>query len=103
MCTVSFVPRERGFYLAMNRDEKRTRARALPPAIIDLAKHHVIRPREPNGGNWIAADDRGTCVALINWHRIERQPAHSVISRAEAVMALAGRSSTDEIAAGLAE
>src|SRR5438105_4278364 len=111
MCTVSFVPRERGFYLAMNRDEKRTRAIALPPVIIDLptgrvrpsggfATRRVILPREPTGGTWIAANDHGVCVVLINWYRIEREPPRSIVSRGEVVTALAGRSSTAEIAAG---
>lgn len=102
MCTVSFVPRQGGFYLAMNRDEKRTRVTALRPAIIDLADRRVILPREPTGGSWIAANDRGICVALINWHRIEREPARSIISRGEVVTALAGRSSIDEITSGVA-
>lgn len=101
MCTVSFVPKPRGFYLAMNRDEKRIRAIALPPLVVKLGARRVILPREPNGGTWIAANDRGVCVALINWHRIERAPARSIVSRGEVVMALAGKSSTDEIAAGL--
>src|SRR6266496_5349747 len=37
MCTISFVPKPRGFYLVMNRDEKLTRSTALPPAIVDVA------------------------------------------------------------------
>jgi len=47
MCTISFVPKLRGFYLAMNRDEKFTRFTALPPAISDLADRRAIFPREP--------------------------------------------------------
>ena len=102
MCTVSFVPNQRGFYLAMNRDEKRTRVKALRPTIVGVGERRVILPREPNGGTWVAVNDRGICIALINWHRIEREPRGSIISRGEVVMALAGRSSTQEIAAGLA-
>jgi hypothetical protein len=112
MCTVSFLPRPNGFYLAMNRDEKRTRSSALPPAIVDLAtgrvrptggltKRRAIFPREPNGGTWISTNDAGVCLALINWHRIDRDPMQGIISRGEVVEALAGKSSTDEIAAGL--
>jgi hypothetical protein len=101
MCTLSFVPNQRGFYLAMNRDEKRTRVKALRPAIVDLGERRAILPREPNGGTWVAANDSGICVALINWHRIERDPPGSTISRGEVVMALAGCASTEEIAVGL--
>jgi hypothetical protein len=98
MCTISFVPKLRGFYLAMNRDEKFTRSTALPPAIVDLADRRAIFPREPEGGTWIAANDAGVCLALINWHRIEREPKRDVISRGEVVRELAGKSSADEIA-----
>src|SRR5438034_10379885 len=103
MCTISFVPKLRGFYLAMNRDEKFTRPTALPPAIVDLADRRAIFPREPNGGTWIAANDVGVCFALINWHRIERQPEHSIVSRGQVIIALAGKSSADEIAATLTD
>ena len=102
MCTISFVPKLRGFYLAMNRDEKFTRSTALPPAIVDLADRRAIFPREPEGGTWIAANDAGVCLALVNWHRIERQPVRSIASRGQVVKALAAKSSDEEIAAGLA-
>src|SRR6266516_4836326 len=102
MCTISFVPKPRGFYLAMNRDEKFTRSTALPPAIVDLADRRAIFPREPEGGTWIAANDAGVCLALINWHRIAREPKHDVVSRGQVVRALAAKSSDEEIAAGLA-
>jgi transport and Golgi organization protein 2 len=102
MCTISFVPKLRGFYLAMNRDEKFTRSTALQPTIVDLADRRAIFPREPEGGTWIAANDAGVCLALINWHRIERQPVRSIASRGQVVKALAAKSSDEEIAAGLA-
>src|SRR6266496_909427 len=102
MCTISFVPKLRGFYLAMNRDEKFTRSTALPPAIVDLADRRAIFPREPAGGTWIAVNNDGVCLALVNWHRIERQPVRSIASRGQVVKALATKSSAEEIAAGLA-
>src|SRR5438552_17068013 len=102
MCTVSFLPNKHGFYLAMNRDEKFTRSTALPPAIVDLADRRAIFPREPEGGTWIAANDAGVCLALVNWHRIQRQPVRSISSRGQVVKALAAKSSDEEIAAGLA-
>src|SRR5437762_596540 len=102
MCTISFVPKSRKFYLAMNRDEKFTRSTALPPAIVDLADRRAIFPREPEGGTWIAANNAGVCLALVNWHRIERQPVRSITSRGQVVKALAAKSSDEEISAGLA-
>jgi len=101
MCTVSFVPNSRGFYLAMNRDEKKSRATALRPAMVDLAGRRVILPRERDGGTWIAANDSGVCLALINWHRVRREPLSLVITRGMVVEALAGKSSSGEIARGI--
>lgn len=101
MCTVSFLPRPNGFYLAMNRDEKRTRSSALPPAIADLTICRAIFPREPNGGTWISTNDAGVCLALINWHRIDRDPTKAVVSRGQVVETLANKSSVAEIGAAL--
>src|SRR5436189_4635091 len=103
MCTISFVPKPRGFYLAMNRDEKFTRSTALPPAIVDLADRRAIFPREPEGGTWISANDAGVCLALINWHRVERQPKNDGVSRGDVVRALAGKSAANKIADGVAK
>jgi hypothetical protein len=102
MCTVSFVPKQNGFYLAMNRDEKRARSTALPPTIVDLANRRALLPSETSGGTWIAANDAGVCFALINWHRIEREPPGAIISRGQVVAALVGKSAGDEVAAALA-
>jgi len=82
----------------MNRDEKRARFRALAPTIVDLASRRAVFPREPSGGTWISANDSGVCLALINWHRIEREPTRDIISRGQVVRELAGKSSADEIA-----
>jgi hypothetical protein len=101
MCTVSFLPNTHGFYLAMNRDEKRDRFAALAPTIVDLESRRAVFPSEPTGGTWISANDAGVCLALINWHRVGRQPKNDVVTRGEVVRALAGKSGTDEIADGI--
>ena len=98
MCTVSFLPNTQGFYLAMNRDEKLDRFAALAPRIVDTESRRAVFPREPTGGTWISANDAGVCLALINWHRVAREPKHDVLSRGEVVRALAAKSSADEIA-----
>jgi Protein of unknown function (DUF833). len=101
MCTVSFFPSPRGFYLAMNRDEKRDRFAALPPKIVEFENHRVLFPREPTGGTWISANDAGVCLALINWHRIKREPKNGVRTRGEVIRKLAGISTSDEISAAV--
>lgn len=101
MCTVSFLPSSQGFYLAMNRDEKRDRFAALPPKIVEFENHRVLFPREPTGGTWISANDAGVCLALINWHRIKREPNNGVRTRGEVIRKLAGISTSDEISAAV--
>jgi hypothetical protein len=98
MCTVSFVPKDRGYYLAMNRDEKRSRPIAVPPRIVTVSGRRAIFPREQNGGSWITVNDAGVCLALINWHRIERNPADEIASRGQVTINLAGATSSDDIA-----
>jgi hypothetical protein len=103
MCTISFLPKTQGFYLAMNRDEKLERFAALAPTIVDLESRRAVFPSEPTGGTWISVNDAGICLALINWHRVEREPKNDVISRGEVVRALASESGTNEIADGVAK
>jgi len=101
MCTVSFIPKAHGFYLAMNRDEKLDRFAGLAPTIVDLESRRAMFPSEPTGGTWISANDAGVCLALINWHRVEREPNKDVVSRGEVVRALAGKSGANEIAGAM--
>src|SRR5437016_4696303 len=98
MCTLSFVPTAHGFRFAMNRDEKRSRERALPPSFVRLNGRRAIFPREPGGGTWIAVNDAGICLALINWHGIEREPRGQIVSRGVVVESLASCGSLGEIA-----
>ena len=65
----------------MNRDEKRTRIAALGPEPFRIGDRRAIYPREPGGGTWLAASDAGLCLALINWHRIAREPSGKIESR----------------------
>ena len=97
MCTVSFLPDARGFYLAMNRDELLTRAVGLPPAIVETSGCRVIYPREPAGGTWIAVNDRGICLTLLNWHRVDSFPPGEVVSRGEIVKSLGLTGSLSEV------
>src|SRR5262245_31936439 len=101
MCTVSFLPKSQGFYLAMNRDEERDRFTALPPEVVEVENHRAIFPREPTGGTWISANDAGVCLALINWHRIKHKPKNDMLSRGLVVKELAGISTAHEIAAAV--
>ncbi len=85
MCTVTFSPRQRGYVLAMNRDEKLSRAVGLPPARKTIQGRAVLAPAEPGGGTWITVNDTGTTFALINWYAIARQVKANPVSRGNVV------------------
>ena len=74
----------------MNRDEKRIRVAALPPEVFVHGNRRAIYPREPNDGTWLAVNDAGLCLALVNWHTIEREPNGKPESRGRIISAFAG-------------
>ena len=78
MCTVSFIPRPEGFYLAMNRDESVDRVLALPPAEFRRAGLRCLYPHEPAGGTWIGANEAGLCLALMNGPAVGHAPTGEV-------------------------
>lgn len=68
MCSLSFLPRSDGPFLAMNRDERRTRPQAHPPALVLCGSLAAIHPSEPGGGTWMGVNERGLAFALLNWN-----------------------------------
>lgn len=85
----------------MNRDEKRDRRAGLRPAVVEFENRRAVFPREPTGGTWISTNDSGLCLALINWHRIERNPKNDTLSRGLVVKGLAAKSTCNEVAAAV--
>jgi len=67
VCTASWLTRDGALHLGFNRDELRTRERALPPEVRDGPGGRWIAPRDGRaGGTWIAATERGAVLALLN-------------------------------------
>ena len=85
MCTVSFIAREQGYLLGMNRDEKLTRVQGIPPAKVSVKGRIVLCPFEPDGGTWIAVNDAGVCFALINWYSVSAPVLPDPVTRGEVV------------------
>ncbi len=83
MCTVSWLPDRFGYSLCFNRDERLTRAPALPPAVRESAGVSFIAPRDGNfGGTWIAANTFGLSLGVVNQYRArEYTPLPSPRSR----------------------
>lgn len=95
MCTVSFIARKRGYLLAMNRDEKLSRIKALPPETVSIDGRRIIRPSEPGGGTWIALNDAGVTFALVNWYSVNAGVETNSVSRGTVVNAVAAQISAD--------
>jgi hypothetical protein len=87
MCTVTFVPRRRGYAVAMNRDEQRSRVSGLAPASVALPGCRALFPREPGGGTWIGLNQFGNTLALVNWYSIPRGIGAGARSRGDLVRA----------------
>jgi transport and Golgi organization protein 2 len=67
MCTVTIVPCDGGFRVACNRDERRDRPPALPPASHACGKRLAVFPVDPvGGGTWIGVNDAGLAATLLN-------------------------------------
>jgi len=101
MCTVTFLPRERGFQLAMNRDEQRSRPKAQPPKVHTNHGHLAVYPTEPSGGTWVAINSGGVALALINWYSVDRRVAWQARSRGEIIPASINASQSSQIDATL--
>jgi hypothetical protein len=103
MCSVSFLPRENGFVLAMNRDELLSRVPALPPRLHLRGELAVLCPSEPGGGTWIGVSSAGLAFSLLNWHSQPDRPGENLVSRGEVVRALLSARSSREAASILRE
>jgi len=67
MCTVSWLHESGGYQLLCNRDEKLTRATALPPRLFERGGVRYVAPVDPDfGGAWIGTNEFGVSVCLVN-------------------------------------
>jgi len=97
MCTLSLVPKAGGFLLGMNRDEKRTRAEALPPGLHRCGDLSALYPSEPGGGTWIGINEAGLCAALINWYSRPQYQGDPAFSRGAIIPRLLAFPSLDDM------
>ena len=99
MCTFSFVPRKYGYYAAMNRDERLTRAIASPPELFRAGELLAAYPYEPEGGTWIATNERGVTLALLNWNLpCSEDVIQKKLSRGSIIPQLIGHSNLADVA-----
>lgn len=95
MCTVTLIARQHGYVLGMNRDEAVTRPLGLPPKRQVQNGCAVLCPSEPSGGTWIATNETGVTMALINWYSIETRVTERMVSRGRVVNAVSDVHSTE--------
>ncbi len=82
MCTLTVIPLRSGshgdpvgYRVATNRDESRMRAPALAPRPAIVSGVRALWPVDGHaGGTWIAANDRGVTLSLLNVN-LSRPPA----------------------------
>jgi hypothetical protein len=86
----------------MNRDERRTRARGIPPAPQLVRRVLVLMPTDPEGGgSWISVNQLRMSLALLNRYEESPQdpaPGGAFTSRGLLVRELAWASGPNEVA-----
>ena len=97
MCTLTVVTRDNGYSLAMNRDERLTRNDAVPPAKVHLPGAIAVYPRDSIGGTWVAVNDRGVALALLNWNDVAQPTTEKTRSCGAVIPNLIGCSSSMEV------
>jgi hypothetical protein len=90
-----------GYEVFFNRDERRSRKPALPPAIRTGKVGRFIAPLDGDfGGSWLAANEHGLSLALENGYTdlddMAHEPPEGFTSRGLLLTALAGVRSGDE-------
>lgn len=99
MCTASWGFRTGGYHLLFNRDEKRTRSLALPPAIHERSGLAFLAPTDPDGGGtWLWVNAAGVSAALLNFYEADIRGLPTFPrSRGLLLQDLAGSRSTAEL------
>ena len=73
MCTMTWVVKNGGYELFFNRDERVSRSRAELPSIQRVDDLQYLSPTDADaGGTWIAANQFGVTVCLLNHYEFEQ-------------------------------
>ena len=99
MCTLSWAPLPGGYALAMNRDERRTRARGVPPHRSLIRDIPVLMPTDPDGGGtWVSVNGRGMSMALLNrYGESPQDPGAAFTSRGLLIRDMAWLAEPEEV------
>lgn len=73
MCTMTWFVKDDGYELFFNRDERVSRSRADLPTSQHLGDVQYLSPTDSDaGGTWIAANQYGVTVCLLNHYQFEQ-------------------------------
>jgi hypothetical protein len=99
MCTVTWARQPDGYHLLCNRDERRTRGVASEPRLMRRGGVHFVAPIDSDfGGTWIAVNEHGLTVCLLNGPQSRPAPMKTRRSRGLLLLDLAWASTLDECA-----
>lgn len=76
MCTLTIVPRDDGYLLGMNRDERIARGAASWPRKVVAGSTEAVYPCDVAGGTWIAINEHRMAFALLNWNDVFPRGVH---------------------------
>jgi hypothetical protein len=77
MCTISWIHGSNGYQLLCNRDEKLTRKSALEPRLAIRNGTRFLAPVDGDfGGTWIATNEFGVSVCLLNGANLTGSEIH---------------------------
>jgi hypothetical protein len=100
MCTVSVIRLPGLLRLVSNRDERRTRPAAFPPAVTHADNLRVLAPTDPaSQGTWVACSEIGLAIALLNVNPPDAGACVPPRSRGGIIPGLMRARSLDEVAA----
>jgi hypothetical protein len=98
MCTASWLDAGGEFHLFFNRDELRTRPRAMPPREARAEGVRYLAPIDAAAmGTWIAASAPGLLLALLNRSEEGEAPRSGTVSRGSVIPALIAAPSLAEV------
>lgn len=97
MCSVSWLITDAGYEIFFNRDEQKTRTKALPPRELQLGQTKVLMPIDPVGqGSWISTNELGMSLCLLNNYQ-GCNPNPVVLSRGLLLKSLAKYESIEQV------
>jgi hypothetical protein len=98
MCSVTWHHTRLGYELFFNRDELRTRAKALPPSLSAAGSVRYLAPTDTEaGGTWVAVNEHAITVGLLNSHPAVSWEPDDVVSRGLLVRKFADLERTSEL------